>query len=158
MYSRFKTRDMSFIKRPINWSDHTLSIVKRWILLFGVFQLIMLFIHMDRYTVSFFLLYLFFVLDAVAFRLQMGKTTNDDLQIKASAMKNEVEINKEILDLLIKIQNKAPELSKYLIEMPVILKNGSSAVTLQNLNDYYDSLQNLLKNYLIEHEDPRKAF
>lgn len=143
---------MSCIKSPIQWSDQTMRILRRWIILFGIFQVIGLYFFINGFTVCLFLTYLFFVADAIALRLQMGKTTYDDPPIKSSGMNNETEINKEILTLLVKIQTKAPELSKYLGEMPVVLKNGGSKVNLQNLKDYYDSLQNLLKNYLLEQE------
>lgn len=147
---------MRFIKSPIQWSDHTMRILRRWIILFGVFQLIGLYFFINGFTVCVFLTYLFFVIDALALRLQMGKVTNDDPQIKSSDITNETDMNKEILALLMKIQSKTPELSKYLGEMPVVLKSGGSKVNLQSLKNYYDSLQNLLNNYLIEHETNQK--
>jgi len=146
---------MSFIKSPISWSEHTLHRMKRWILIFGVFLIILLYFNLNRYTLGFFLLYLFFAMDAVAFRLQLGKVTDGDLNSETYVDSNESEVNKEILALLMKIQHRTPELSKYLGEMPVILKNGSNKVDIENLRDYYDSLQNLLKNYLSEHENVR---
>ena len=73
---------MSSVNRPARWSDHTIRIIKRTVLLLGVLQIVGLYFRMDKYTVYVFLLYLFLVIAAVAFRLQMGKAENDDPAVK----------------------------------------------------------------------------
>ena len=69
-------------------------------------------------------------------------------------MKNEKELNDDILKLTMKIQNTRPELSKFISEMPII-KTGldGEEVKAQNLRDYYNSLESLLNNYNITHGD-----
>jgi hypothetical protein len=69
-------------------------------------------------------------------------------------MKNEKELNDDILKLTMKIQNTRPELSKFISEMPII-KTGldGEEVKAQNLRDYYNSLEALLNNYNITHGD-----
>ena len=65
-------------------------------------------------------------------------------------MKTEKELNTDILDITMKIEEKFPELSKYLKEMPVKISNTTSTeITTKSLKDYYDSLNDLFKNYTI---------
>ena len=67
-------------------------------------------------------------------------------------MKTKEELEEDILKITLKIQEKAPELSKYLSETPI--KNfyhEDDAVTIENLKEYYDSLEKLLQMYTQEH-------
>lgn len=63
-------------------------------------------------------------------------------------MKNEKEINADILNITMVIQEKFPELSKYIDEMPVTIPNVAlPEITIKILKDYYDSLTILLRDY-----------
>lgn len=67
-------------------------------------------------------------------------------------MKTESELNADILKITMIIQEIFPELSKYLVEMPVTIPDDiSPEINLKNLKDYYDSLDNLLKKYADNH-------
>jgi hypothetical protein len=72
-------------------------------------------------------------------------------------MKTEKELNNDILKITMTIEEKFPELSKYIEEMPVAIADKSnSEITAKNLKDYYDSLEALLKNYTINHGSSTK--
>jgi hypothetical protein len=67
-------------------------------------------------------------------------------------MKTENELNKDILMITMAIEEKCPELSKYIGEMTVETGDTSSpGGIIKNLMDYYDSLDTLLKRYTIHH-------
>ncbi len=64
-------------------------------------------------------------------------------------MENEEEINKKILKITMEIQEKYPELSKFLTEMPITIPNNLHPhINSKNLNEYYFSLETLLKKYI----------
>lgn len=68
-------------------------------------------------------------------------------------MKSELELNRDILSITMKIKDKYPELSKYISEMPVKLGEASDEATdLKNLTEYYESLETLLNNYIPNHK------
>ena len=70
-------------------------------------------------------------------------------------MENEEEINAKILEISLNIQEKYPELSRFLTEMPVTIPNKVHPhINLKNLKDYYLSLQVLLNKY-IENQKPK---
>lgn len=63
-------------------------------------------------------------------------------------MKTENQLNSDILEITMKIKEKFPELSKYILEMPVTIPNMENPeVTSKSLQDYYESLDILLKEY-----------
>jgi hypothetical protein len=67
-------------------------------------------------------------------------------------MKTEKELNTDILKITMLIQDKYPELSKYIAEMPVTIPNVETPeITVKILKDYYDSLVILLKDYDTNH-------
>ena len=67
-------------------------------------------------------------------------------------MKTEKEINDAILKITMKIRNDYPELSKYLSEMPVTIPDDSNPdVNIKILQDYYESLENILQKYIPNH-------
>ncbi len=71
-------------------------------------------------------------------------------------MKTVKELNRDILFITQEIQKKFPELSKYIVEMPV--KNSSiddEAGNIKNLENYYDSLNNLLNKYAMEKDNSK---
>jgi hypothetical protein len=68
-------------------------------------------------------------------------------------MKTEKELSGDILEITMTIEKKYPELSKYLEETPFEISGAvTSEVNTKNLKDYYDSLDALLKNYVLNHE------
>jgi hypothetical protein len=67
-------------------------------------------------------------------------------------MKTEQAINADILKITMTIQEKFPELSKYIMEMPVTNPDEiSPKINLKNLTEYYNSLEALLKKYAPNH-------
>lgn len=63
-------------------------------------------------------------------------------------MKTENKINKAILKITMKINEQCPELSKYILEMPVTIPNlENPEINSIALQDYYHSLETLLKDY-----------
>lgn len=69
-------------------------------------------------------------------------------------MKTVKELNDAILKMTLKIQNEYPELSKYLIEMPVTIPDIiNPEINSRTLKDYYESLNSILKEYVPNHID-----
>ncbi len=67
-------------------------------------------------------------------------------------MKNEKELNEDILKVTMLIKQKYPELVKYTGEMPVKIEYaGSDTINIKTLQDYYDSLDAILRNYTTYH-------
>lgn len=66
-------------------------------------------------------------------------------------MENEKELNAKIMSLTLLIQEKYPEMLKYLEEMPVTIPNQKRPeINVSTLKSYYESLHNLLKKHLTE--------
>lgn len=62
-------------------------------------------------------------------------------------------INDKIMKITMAIQDNYPELLKYLNEMPVTIPiDNSPEINQKNLEKYYDSLLNLFRNYVAEHQ------
>lgn len=67
-------------------------------------------------------------------------------------MKTKNELNAEILRITMMIQEKYPELARYITEMPITIPNQSSPeITVQTLTDYHESLLVMLTDYGISH-------
>ena len=67
-------------------------------------------------------------------------------------MQSEKELNAKILEITLLIQDKYPELSKYLSEMSVSIPDEKNPeIDAENLQKYYESLDQLLKKYILEH-------
>ena len=65
-------------------------------------------------------------------------------------MKTEKELNESILMITMKIHSEYPELIKYLLELPVTIPDVSNPkINSKVLNEYYDSLENILKKYSV---------
>jgi hypothetical protein len=63
-------------------------------------------------------------------------------------MKTEAQLHTEILAATLKIKEFAPELEKYIGEMPVTIPDAESAlVNNKILSDYLDSLNQVLRKY-----------
>ena len=64
-------------------------------------------------------------------------------------MKTEKELDDDILKITMKIKEQYPELSKYILEMPVTIPTVENPeMSLKILQDYYDSLEVLLQDYI----------
>ena len=69
-------------------------------------------------------------------------------------MKTEAEWNAEIMKTTMHINRHFPELSKFILEMPVTIPNSTHPeINSKILSDYYDSLTALLDDYAITHKD-----
>ena len=67
-------------------------------------------------------------------------------------MKTEAELNDNILKITMTIRNEFPELMKYLTEMQVTIPDvATPEINIKILQDYYDSLQDLLRKYAPNH-------
>ncbi len=74
-------------------------------------------------------------------------------------MKTEKQLNSEILEITMKIQDQFPELSKYIAEMPITIPNASSPeINIKSLQEYYESLVIILKDYAINHGFQTKKY
>lgn len=63
-------------------------------------------------------------------------------------MTTETQLNEEIIELTMQIREKYPELSKFLNEMPITIPNESSPkINIKILEEYYESVNNMLKKY-----------
>lgn len=63
-------------------------------------------------------------------------------------MKTEKELNTRIMALTMQIQEKHPELLKFLDEMPVTVPNEvNPEINIKILSDYCESLDNILKKH-----------
>lgn len=72
-------------------------------------------------------------------------------------MQSEKDLNKKIMEITMLIQTKYPELSKYLNEMPATIPiEENPKINSENLQKYYNSLEELMKKYAIEH--PKKNY
>jgi len=64
-------------------------------------------------------------------------------------MKTVKELDADILKITMEIKEKYPELSNYILEMPVTIPNVENPeMNRKVLNDYYDSLAILLIDYV----------
>ena len=67
-------------------------------------------------------------------------------------MKTEAELNKDIVKITMTIRNEFPELMKFINEMPVTIPNMESPeINVKILQDYFDSLEDLLRKYAPNH-------
>jgi hypothetical protein len=67
------------------------------------------------------------------------------------------QLNAKILEITLRIQEKYPELSKYIEEMPITIPDESKPeITHKNLMEYYESLDNTLKKYVLEQSQKQK--
>jgi hypothetical protein len=67
-------------------------------------------------------------------------------------MKTEKELSENIVKLTMVIRNIFPELMKFLNEMPVTIPIESSPeINLKVLQEYFDSLEMMLRRYALNH-------
>jgi hypothetical protein len=65
-------------------------------------------------------------------------------------MKNEMELNSDILRMTLLIGEQSPELSKYIGEMPVTIPvTADPQINAATLEEYYHSLHALLTKYRV---------
>lgn len=68
-------------------------------------------------------------------------------------MKTEKQLNEDILKITLVIQEKYPELSKYITEIPITnQERASHEINIKHLSNYFDSLNSILKKYAPSHE------
>ena len=66
-------------------------------------------------------------------------------------METEKELNRNILNITLKIKEQYPELSKYLEELPITIPTKKfPIITSKILQDYYNSLTSFLNKYIME--------
>ena len=69
------------------------------------------------------------------------------------------EINADILNITMTIREKHPELSKYLSEMhDTIPDEIHPKIKMETLQEYYNSLEDLLKKYAPNHQSTTNKF
>lgn len=69
----------------------------------------------------------------------------------------EKDLNSKILKITLTINDKYPELSKYIEEMPVTIPDEKNPeISIKNLLTYYDSLNTILNKYILEHSDNKE--
>lgn len=68
-------------------------------------------------------------------------------------MKTEIELNEDIIKITKRIKELHPELTKFISEMPIHINyETNKKLDLQYLQEYYDSLETLLKKYSNTHK------
>jgi len=67
-------------------------------------------------------------------------------------METKKELEGKILNVITKIQDKFPELSKYITEMPLDDSNNEEVI-IKNLQNYYRSLEEIVAKYAQTHPD-----
>jgi len=76
---------------------------------------------------------------------------------KSAHNKTENELSADILKITMTIKREFPELVKYLNEMPVTIPNSPHPeINMKSLNDYYNSLDALVKDYALSHKHEGK--
>ena len=66
-------------------------------------------------------------------------------------MTTEKELNAAILKKTLMIQEKFPELSKYIEEMPITTPVSNPEITIKSLANYHNSLESLMEKYAENH-------
>ncbi len=67
-------------------------------------------------------------------------------------MKTKTELEKDIINITLKIYKEFPELSKYIAEMPENFSgNDNSQISAKNYKEYYNSLEGVLLEYTKTH-------
>lgn len=67
-------------------------------------------------------------------------------------MKTKAELEQEIINITMVIHTKFPELAKYISEMPDgVSGSDTNEIDTKNLIEYYNSLQEVLQEYLKTH-------
>lgn len=81
------------------------------------------------------------------------KKDTEAVKDKASGFMNtEKDLNAKIMKITMEIKEKYPELSKYIEEMQdTIPDQQNPEVNLRNLKTYYESLNSMMKKYMLEH-------
>jgi predicted nucleic acid-binding Zn-ribbon protein len=89
-------------------------------------------------------------------RYGYGANEKQKKHINQKIMKTEAQLNSDILNVTMAISEKFPELSKYIIEMPVTIPDTDDPeINIKNLSDYKESLETLLKKYEKEHSSEK---
>lgn len=72
--------------------------------------------------------------------------------VQKGNMKTIVEAEQAIIKITATIYEKYPELSKFISEMPVN-NSGNEVVNIKNLQEYYNSFQELLEHFAATHRE-----
>jgi hypothetical protein len=73
-------------------------------------------------------------------------------RLKLNNMKTVGELNENILKITMTIRNEFPELMKFLNEMSITIPiEKSPEINIQILQEYYNSLESLLRKYAPNH-------
>lgn len=71
-------------------------------------------------------------------------------------MKAIAHLEKDILNITMKIYYDFPELNKYITNMPAkVSENNNKGINTKNLVEYYNSLTEILKNYTMTHKSSK---
>lgn len=74
-------------------------------------------------------------------------------------MKTETQLNENILKITMTIRNEFPELMKYLNEMPATIPDAKNPeINIKILQDYFNSLRDLLYKYAPNHSNLLNEF
>jgi hypothetical protein len=69
-------------------------------------------------------------------------------------METKIGLNAKILKITMTINEQYPELYKYIEEMQATIPDEKNPeITIKNLQAYYDSLNSMLNNYILEHTE-----
>lgn len=70
-------------------------------------------------------------------------------------MKTKIELEQKIISITAKIHEEFPELAKHIIEIP-INDSEEDGINITNLEDYYQSLNEIVNNYANTHRQVLK--
>ncbi len=77
---------------------------------------------------------------------------NQAIKYYKMGSKTDIEWTQDIIRIIAKIRDEYPELSKYVEDMPVSLnQNNAPDKSPNNMQEYYESLEMLIKNYQETH-------
>jgi hypothetical protein len=75
------------------------------------------------------------------------------INYKSMIVKTDAEWTNDIIKITTEIRSKYPELIKYIDEMPINLNGTNSSNQKPNtMQDYFESLEGLVKKYQVSHE------
>lgn len=71
-------------------------------------------------------------------------------------MKSKAELEKDILNITMKIHREFPELSKFLKEMPENFSGENNQISTKDFKEYYESLEELIAEYSKTHSTDKE--
>jgi len=74
----------------------------------------------------------------------------------AELMETEKDLNDKIMKITMKINDKYPELTKYIDEMSATIPDVQNPeINIKYLRTYYESLNTMLQNYIVDHPNAK---